>query len=149
MYLYLFTSVCIYLSINLCLSLSHSLSLYIYIYTPDYFVVSQLFRVARHAKCFKLGSKLAYFTPVEYFTADIVIISVIKGIFTYIFTRSRPPGCSVHAKSFVFALKWQPEIPRSSAQHPGGGAYTLSSTDCFFVLQLISEARHPYIYIYI
>ena len=47
---------------NHSLKLFLSLSLYIYIYShrqTDCFIVSQLFRVARHTECFKLGLKPA------------------------------------------------------------------------------------------
>ena len=40
------------------LSKFHELTIYIYIERErDCFIVTQLFSVARHAKCFKLGSK--------------------------------------------------------------------------------------------
>ena len=61
----------------------------IYIYChqqTDCFVVSQLFSVARHARCLKLGSKFCrlYVSRISNPRA-IVSLSVSEGIFSYIF----------------------------------------------------------------
>ena len=65
--------------------------IYIYIYfhpQTDCFVVSQLNRVARHARCFKLESKPGwlYTSRISYYRANV---SVNEGILTYIYVFTR------------------------------------------------------------
>ena len=66
---------------------SLSLYLYIYIYThpqTDCFVVLQLFRVVRLARCFKLGSKPSwfYFNRASY--SSVIVISTEEFFFQFI-----------------------------------------------------------------
>ena len=73
------------LSLSLSLSLTHT-HIYIYIYilsSTDSFVVSQLFNVARHARCFKQGSNLNI-SLISY--RVIVILSVREeNLYAYIY----------------------------------------------------------------
>ena len=54
--------------------------IYIYIYIchsqRDYFVVSQLFSVARDARCFNVGPNPADFLSLRYLTPELLSISV-------------------------------------------------------------------------
>ena len=65
------------------------LYIYIYMYTYShpqtaYFIVSQLFSVARHTRCFQL--KLADFTSVRYLTMELSSFSaLVKEFFMYFF----------------------------------------------------------------
>ena len=71
---------CIYVYSNIHIRLSIFIYIYIYILSSkaEYFVVSQLFSVARHAKCFKVSSWFrnpADFTSVGYLTLEPSLLS--------------------------------------------------------------------------
>ena len=122
--------------------------IYIYIYIYCYpqtecFVVSQLFSVARHARCFKQGSKPAwlYATWISY-----RVVSVSEGIFTFTFTNILTTFAVVNSwEQLCIYAKWQPVIPRSSAQplvKGGGHIYCHPQTEYFIVSQHFRVTRH-------
>ena len=89
-------------------------TIYIYIYSHpqrDCFVVSQLFRVARHIACLELGLKPAQL----YVKLSIITLShqstlISSGIIRqlcsslrlFTFLPYRIPECSIHSKSFAY-----------------------------------------------
>ena len=86
----------IYVCTFIFLSTIHTVHIYIYIYIyiypqTDCFVVLQLFSVAGHARCFKLGSKSGWlYVSSTSYSRPIVILSVSEGIFCKsIFTYSQ------------------------------------------------------------
>ena len=136
--------------------------IYIYIYShpqTDCFVVSQLFRVARHVGCSKLGSK-----PIQrYVRLNIRLLSqqayhvglgnykVLcsnSSIRLFTFIPYRIPECSIRSKSFALC-EWQLKIPSPECSTPMENIVCLFLCVyiylwCTFVF-FVSE----YIYIYI
>ena len=102
--------------------------IYIYIYCHPWmncFVVSKIFKVAKHTRCFKLGLKPRWFyvTWISYPRA-IIILSVMES-FTNIFlqTRYQQSGWSIHEKHLAFM--WQLAISHSSAQPAAESIYII------------------------
>ena len=91
-YIYIF-GVCMCVCVCVCMCVCVFVSVYVWVClciyilsSTDCFIVSQLFSVARPARCFRLGLKPGwhYVCRISYPKA-IVLFSVTEGIFTYIF----------------------------------------------------------------
>ena len=102
-----------------------SLYIYIYIYIycyphTDCFIVSQIFRVAKHTRCFKLGSKPGWIYP-----GCIIILKISEIFFLAYISIYTLPECWIYEKKLGFTRLQRPASLYSSTQPPRRSIYII------------------------